>query len=257
MNSEENDENHCNNKFIRNGIYDDWLSVIIGNVETESRNGMTIQHTIYFDSVEDIESDTINGFKFASKGVGGHYDYGWVLCIEPAVADIDDLQEKVRQFTEANMTHRWVEERNSNVDGVVTMQGHYEGIDPNMQGFASLDSVADKYNTQIYAVSENGYTKVLILAVNNTDTQLIRDETALMQGTLSKTENFEDSINNNSADGKANGTSSAGDGDTSSAGETSEESKEESVTSSSEVISEKSEEKSDDNNKVSLEDLVG
>lgn len=231
---------------------------LVSNVETESRNGMTIQHTIYFDSVEDIESDTINGFKFASKGVGGHYDYGWVLCIEPAVADIDDLQEKVRQFTEANMTHRWVEERNSNVDGVVTMQGHYEGIDPNMQGFASLDSVADKYNTQIYAVSENGYTKVLILAVNNTDTQLIRDETALMQGTLSKTENFEDSINNNSADGKANETSSAGDGDTSSAGETSEESNEESVTSSSsEVNSEKSEEKSDDSNKVSLEDLVG
>ena len=216
---------------------------LVSNVETESRNGMTIQHTIYFDSVEDIESDTINGFKFASKGVGGHYDYGWVLCIEPAVADIDDLQEKVRQFTEANMTHRWVEERNSNVDGVVTMQGHYEGIDPNMQGFASLDSVADKYNTQIYAVSENGYTKVLILAVNNTDTQLIRDETALMQGTLSKTENFEDSINNNSADGKA--------------GDTSKESNGESVTSSSEVNSEKSEEKSDDNNKVSLEDLVG
>ena len=235
---------------------------LVSDVETLSRNGMTIQHTIYFDSVEDIESDTINGFKFASKGVGGHYDYGWVLCIEPAVADIDDLQEKVRQFTEANMTHRWVEERNSNVDGVVTMQGHYEGIDPNMQGFASLDSVADKYNTQIYAVSENGYTKVLILAVNNTDTQLIRDETALMQGTLSKTENFEDSINNNSADGKANGTSSAGDGDTSSAGETSEESNEESVTSSSSEVNsekseEKSEEKSDDSNKVSLEDLVG
>lgn len=187
-----------------------------------------------------------NGFKFASKGVGGHYDYGWVLCIEPAVADIDDLQEKVRQFTEANMTHRWVEERNSNVDGVVTMQGHYEGIDPNMQGFASLDSVADKYNTQIYAVSENGYTKVLILAVNNTDTQLIRDETALMQGTLSKTENFEDSINNDSANGKA--------GDTSKEGENKSES--ESV-ASSEVTSEKSEEKSDDNNKVSLEDLVG
>ena len=217
---------------------------LVSNVETESRNGMTIQHTIYFDSVEDIESDTINGFKFASKGVGGHYDYGWVLCIEPAVADIDDLQEKVRQFTEANMTHRWVEERNSNVDGVVTMQGHYEGIDPNMQGFASLDSVADKYNTQIYAVSENGYTKVLILAVNNTDTQLIRDETALMQGTLSKTENFKDSINNNSANGKAE--------DTSSVGDTSKESKGESVTSS-EVTSEKS----DDNNKVSLEDLVG
>lgn len=215
---------------------------LVSDVETLSRNGMTIQHTIYFDSIEDIESDTINGFKFASKGVGGHYDYGWVLCIEPAVADIDDLQEKVRQFTEANMTHRWVEERNSNVDGVVTMQGHYEGIDPNMQGFASLDSVADKYNTQIYAVSENGYTKVLILAVNNTDTQLIRDETALMQGTLSKTENFEDSINNNSANGKA--------------GDTSKESKGESVTSS-EVTSEKSEEKSDDNNKVSLEDLVG
>lgn len=221
---------------------------LVSDVETLSRNGMTIQHTIYFDSVEDIESDTINGFKFASKGVGGHYDYGWVLCIEPAVADIDDLQEKVRQFTEANMTHRWVEERNSNVDGVVTMQGHYEGIDPNMQGFASLDSVADKYNTQIYAVSENGYTKVLILAVNNTDTQLIRDETALMQGTLSKTENFEDSINNNSADGKTNGQ----------AGDTSSESKGDSVTSSSsEVTSEKSEEKSEDNNKVSLEDLVG
>lgn len=219
---------------------------LVSNVETESRNGMTIQHTIYFDSIEDIESDTINGFKFASKGVGGHYDYGWVLCIEPAVADIDDLQEKVRQFTEANMTHRWVEERNSNVDGVVTMQGHYEGIDPNMQGFASLDSVADKYNTQIYAVSENGYTKVLILAVNNTDTQLIRDETALMQGTLSKTENFEDSINNNSANGKANGQ----------AGDTSKENEGESVTSS-EVTSEKSDEKSDDNNKVSLEDLVG
>lgn len=217
---------------------------LVSDVETLSRNGMTIQHTIYFDSIEDIESDTINGFKFASKGVGGHYDYGWVLCIEPAVADIDDLQEKVRQFTEANMTHRWVEERNSNIDGVVTMQGHYEGIDPNMQGFASLDSVADKYNTQIYAVSENGYTKVLILAVNNTDTQLIRDETALMQGTLSKTENFEDSINNNSANGKA--------------GDTSKESKGESVTSSSsEVTSEKYEEKSDDNNKVSLEDLVG
>ena len=224
---------------------------LVSNVETESRNGMTIQHTIYFDSIEDIESDTINGFKFASKGVGGHYDYGWVLCIEPAVADIDDLQEKVRQFTEANMTHRWVEERNSNVDGVVTMQGHYEGIDPNMQGFASLDSVADKYNTQIYAVSENGYTKVLILAVNNTDTQLIRDETALMQGTLSKTENFEDSINNNSANGK--------DGDTLKEGENNSESV---TSSSSEVISsgvtsEKSEEKSDDNNKVSLEDLVG
>lgn len=217
---------------------------LVSNVETLSKNGMTIQHTIYFDSVEDIESDTINGFKFASKGVGGHYDYGWVLCIEPAVADIDDLQEKVRQFTEANMTHRWVEERNSNVDGVVTMQGHYEGIDPNMQGFASLDSVADKYNTQIYAVSENGYTKVLILAVNNTDTQLIRDETALMQGTLSKTENFEDSINNNSANGKAE--------DTSSVEDTSKESEGESVTSS-EVTSEKS----DDNNKVSLEDLVG
>ena len=232
---------------------------LVSDVETESRNGMTIQHTIYFDSVEDIKSDTINGFKFASKGVGGHYDYGWVLCIEPAVADIDDLQEKVRQFTEANMTHRWVEERNSNVDGVVTMQGHYEGIDPNMQGFASLDSVADKYNTQIYAVSENGYTKVLILAVNNTDTQLIRDETALMQGTLSKTENFEDSINNNSANGKANEKA----GDTSSAGDTSKESNGESVTSSSsevtssEVTSEKSDEKSDDNNKVSLEDLVG
>lgn len=30
MNSEENDENHCNNKFIRNGVYDDWLSVIVG-----------------------------------------------------------------------------------------------------------------------------------------------------------------------------------------------------------------------------------
>lgn len=219
---------------------------LVSDVETLSRNGMTIQHTIYFDSVEDIESDTINGFKFASKGVGGHYDYGWVLCIEPAVADINDLQEKVRQFTEANMTHRWVEERNSNVDGVVTMQGHYEGIDPNMQGFASLDSVADKYNTQIYAVSENGYTKVLILAVNNTDTQLIRDETALMQGTLSKTENFEDSINNNSANGKANGQ----------AGDTSKENEGESVTSS-EVTSEKSDEKSDDNNKVSLEDLVG
>lgn len=234
---------------------------LVSNVETESRNGMTIQHTIYFDSVEDIESDTINGFKFASKGVGGHYDYGWVLCIEPAVADIDDLQEKVRQFTEANMTHRWVEERNSNVDGVVTMQGHYEGIDPNMQGFASLDSVADKYNTQIYAVSENGYTKVLILAVNNTDTQLIRDETALMQGTLSKTENFEDSIDNNSANGKANGEANgeAGEaGDTSSVEDTSEESKSESVTSSSsEVTSEKSDEKSDDNNKVSFEDLVG
>lgn len=215
---------------------------LVSDVETLSRNGMTIQHTIYFDSIEDIESDTINGFKFASKGVGGHYDYGWVLCIEPAVADIDDLQEKVRQFTEANMTHRWVEERNSNVDGVVTMQGHYEGIDPNMQGFASLDSVADKYNTQIYAVSENGYTKVLILAVNNTDTQLIRDETAIMQGTLSKTENFEDSINNNSANGKA--------------GDTSKESAGESV-ASSEVTSEKAEEKSDDNNKVSLEDLVG
>lgn len=223
---------------------------LVSNVETESRNGMTIQHTIYFDSIEDIESDTINGFKFASKGVGGHYDYGWVLCIEPAVADIDDLQEKVRQFTEANMTHRWVEERNSNVDGVVTMQGHYEGIDPNMQGFASLDSVADKYNTQIYAVSENGYTKVLILAVNNTDTQLIRDETALMQGTLSKTENFEDSINNNSANGKAG--EAGEDGDTSSAEDTSEESKGELVTSS-EVTSEKS----DENNKVSLEDLVG
>lgn len=219
---------------------------LVSDVETLSRNGMTIQHTIYFDSVEDIESDTINGFKFASKGVGGHYDYGWVLCIEPAVADIDDLQEKVRQFTEANMTHRWVEERNSNVDGVVTMQGHYEGIDPNMQGFASLDSVADKYNTQIYAVTENGYTKVLILAVNNTDTQLIRDETALMQGTLSKTENFEDSINNDSANGKASGQD----------GDTSKESKGESVTSS-EVTSEKSDEKSDDNNKVSLEDLVG
>lgn len=224
---------------------------LVSNVETESRNGMTIQHTIYFDSVEDIESDTINGFKFASKGVGGHYDYGWVLCIEPAVADINDLQEKVRQFTEANMTHRWVEERNSNVDGVVTMQGHYEGIDPNMQGFASLDSVADKYNTQIYAVSENEYTKVLILAVNNTDTQLIRDETALMQGTLSKTENFEDSIDNNSANGKANEEANGEAGGTSSEGE--------SVTSStsSEVTSEESDEKSDDNNKVSLEDLVG
>lgn len=222
---------------------------LVSNVETESRNGMTIQHTIYFDSVEDIESDTINGFKFASKGVGGHYDYGWVLCIEPAVADIDDLQEKVRQFTEANMTHRWVEERNSNVDGVVTMQGHYEGIDPNMQGFASLDSVADKYDTQIYAVSENGYTKVLILAVNNTDTQLIRDETALMQGTLSKTENFEDSINNDSANGKTN----------EKAGDTSKESenKSESVTSSEVTSSEVTSEKSDDNNKVSLEDLVG
>lgn len=222
---------------------------LVSDVETESRNGMTIQHTIYFDSVEDIESDTINGFKFASKGVGGHYDYGWVLCIEPAVADIDDLQEKVRQFTEANMTHRWVEERNSNVDGVVTMQGHYEGIDPNMQGFASLDSVADKYNTQIYAVSENGYTKVLILAVNNTDTQLIRDETALMQGTLSKTENFEDSIDNNSANGKTN----------EKAGDTSKESenKSESVTSSEVTSSEVTSEKSDDNNKVSLEDLVG
>ena len=239
---------------------------LVSDVETLSRNGMTIQHTIYFDSVEDIESDTINGFKFASKGVGGHYDYGWVLCIEPAVADIDDLQEKVRQFTEANMTHRWVEERNSNVDGVVTMQGHYEGIDPNMQGFASLDSIADKYNTQIYAVSENEYTKVLILAVNNTDTQLIRDETALMQGTLSKTENFEDSINNNSANGKANEKANEKADDTSSAGDTSKESKGESVTSSSvtsssvtssEVTSEKSEEKSDDNNKVSLEDLVG
>lgn len=217
---------------------------LVSDVETESRNGMTIQHTIYFDSVEDIESDTINGFKFASKGVGGHCDYGWVLCIEPAVADIDDLQEKVRQFTEANMTHRWVEERNSNVDGVVTMQGHYEGIDPNMQGFASLDSVADKYNTQIYAVSENGYTKVLILAVNNTDTQLIRDETALMQGTLSKTENFEDSIDTNSANGKA--------GEASKEGENNSENKSESV-ASSEVTSEKS----DDNNKVSLEDLVG
>lgn len=217
---------------------------LVSDVETESRNGMTIQHTIYFDSVEDIESDTINGFKFASKGVGGHYDYGWVLCIEPAVADINDLQEKVRQFTEANMTHRWVEERNSNVDGVVTMQGHYEGIDPNMQGFASLDSVADKYNTQIYAVSENGYTKVLILAVNNTDTQLIRDETALMQGTLSKTENFEDSIDNNSANGKT--------GETSSGGETSKDNEEKSVTSS-DVTSEKS----SDSNKVSLEDLVG
>lgn len=219
---------------------------LVSDVETLSRNGMTIQHTIYFDSIEDIESDTINGFKFASKGVGGHYDYGWVLCIEPAVADIDDLQEKVRQFTEANMTHRWVEERNSNVDGVVTMQGHYEGIDPNMQGFASLDSVADKYNTQIYAVSENGYTKVLILAVNNTDTQLIRDETALMQGTLSKTENFEDSINNNSANGKAGGTSKEG-----------ENKNESESVASSDVTSEKSEEKSDDNNKVSLEDLVG
>ena len=220
---------------------------LVSNVETESRNGMTIQHTIYFDSIEDVESDTINGFKFASKGVGGHYDYGWVLCIEPAVADIDDLQEKVRQFTEANMTHRWVEERNSNVDGVVTMQGHYEGIDPNMQGFASLDSVADKYNTQIYAVSENGYTKVLILAVNNTDTQLIRDETALMQGTLSKTENFEDSIDNNSANGK--------DGDTLKEGENNSESV---TSSSSEVISSGvTSEKSDDNNKVSLEDLVG
>lgn len=236
---------------------------LVSDVETLSRNGMTIQHTIYFDSVEDIESDTINGFKFASKGVGGHYDYGWVLCIEPAVADIDDLQEKVRQFTEANMTHRWVEERNSNVDGVVTMQGHYEGIDPNMQGFASLDSIADKYNTQIYAVSENGYTKVLILAVNNTDTQLIRDETALMQGTLSKTENFEDSINNNSANGKANEKANEKADDTSSAGDTSKEgeNKSESVTSSSdvnssEVNSEESEEKSDDNNKVSLEDLV-
>lgn len=220
---------------------------LVSDVETLSRNDMTIQHTIYFDSIEDIESDTINGFKFASKGVGGHYDYGWVLCIEPAVADIDDLQEKVRQFTEANMTHRWVEERNSNVDGVVTMQGHYEGIDPNMQGFASLDSVADKYNTQIYAVSENGYTKVLILAVNNTDTQLIRDETALMQGTLSKTENFEDSIDNNSANGKAGDTSKEG------------ENKSESVTSSSSEVtsSEVNSEKSDDNNKVSLEDLVG
>lgn len=221
---------------------------LVSDVETESRNGMTIQHTIYFDSVEDIESDTINGFKFASKGVGGHYDYGWVLCIEPAVADIDDLQEKVRQFTEANMTHRWVEERNSNVDGVVTMQGHYEGIDPNMQGFASLDSVADKYNTQIYAVSENGYTKVLILAVNNTDTQLIRDETALMQGTLSKTENFEDSIDTNSANGKAGEASKEGENKS----ENKSENNSESVTSS-EVTSEKS----DDNNKVSLEDLVG
>lgn len=181
---------------------------LMSNVQTESRNGMTIQHTIYFDEITDINSDTINGFKFASKGVGGHYDYGWVLCINPAVSDIDDLQEKVRQFTEANMTNRWIEERNSDVDGVLTMQGHYEGISPNMQGFASLDTSADKYNTQIYAVTENEYTKVLILAVNNTDTQLIRDETALMQGTLSRTEDFKDSIDAGDASGAVNDSNS-------------------------------------------------
>lgn len=232
---------------------------LVSNVETESRNGMTIQHTIYFDEITDITSDTINGFKFASKGVGGHCDYGWVLCINPAVSDIDDLQEKVRQFTEANMTNRWIEERNSDVDGVLTMQGHYEGISPNMQGFASLDTSADKYNTQIYAVSENGYTKVLILAVNNTDTQLIRDETALMQGTLSRTEDFKDSIDAGDASGAKPKTTEAVDNSGSDVTVENEEHISESEIETPEDVEENTvtDSESGEGEKVSLSDLVG
>lgn len=168
---------------------------MVSDIVTESHNGMTIQHSIYFDDVTEINDGNITGYKFVSKGVSGHNDYGWVLCINPGVSDISDLQEKVRVYTEANMTNRWSEERNSDIDGILTMQGSYEGISPNMQGFASYDTVADKYNTQIYAVTEDGYTKVLILAINNSVTQLNRDETALMQGTLSLTEDFVDSTN--------------------------------------------------------------
>lgn len=170
---------------------------MLSDVKTTSINGVTVQHSINFDNVYDIDDGDITGFKFNSLNnlVGEpHYDYGWALLINTEITDINALQEKLRTYTCANMTNKWFETRNTKVDGTTTMQGYYENVAPGVNGFADQDVISDKYKVDVYSVAKDGYTIVCILAINQSSTQLVRDETSLMQGTLSMSENFVDAI---------------------------------------------------------------
>lgn len=176
----------------------------VSDIQTTSINGVTVQHKLYFDEITEIDDGNSVGFKFASKnGKAGqtHYDYGWALKFDEEILDTGTLQDKVRAYTCANMTNRWYEERNTTVDGITTLQGHYENVQSGANGFATLDEVADKYEVIVYQVASDGYTLVNILAVNQTQTQLVRDQTSLLQGTLSRTEDFKSSIDANSVAG--------------------------------------------------------
>lgn len=175
---------------------------LVSDLKTSSVNGVTVQHEITFDEIAEISTDNINGFKFAQQNIisgDTHYDYGWVLSYKEEITDIDDLQEKVRQFTCANMTHRWYETRNSQVDGVTTLQGYYENIAPGANGFADKDIIKDKYNVDVYSVASNGNTLICILAINQTSTQFNRSETSTIQGSISldsELEGLEESVYN-------------------------------------------------------------
>lgn len=71
------------------------------------------------------------------------------------------------------------------------MQGYYESIVPGIQGFAEADAISDAYKMSIYAVADNGSTRVVILAINQNITQLDKDEITLMRSTICKTEDFQ------------------------------------------------------------------
>lgn len=75
-----------------------------------------MQHSIYFDDMVEIDDGNIRGFKWSSKNLvksEPHYDYGWALLIDKEITNTDDLQEVLRTYTNANMTHRWFTERDS------------------------------------------------------------------------------------------------------------------------------------------------
>lgn len=171
---------------------------LMSDVKTTSVNGVTIQHSVEFDNIYEVDSGAgMKGFKFDVQNLktgDPHYDYGWILLYDKEITDINDLQEKVRTYTCANMTHRWYESRNTNVDGTVTMQGYYADVAPGTQGFADLDVISDKYKVDVYAVSKDGNTLIAILAINQTSTKLSSDETSMIRGTLSRSEDFIDSI---------------------------------------------------------------
>ena len=162
----------------------------MSNVKTSEINGVSVSHEMIFDEISEITTDNINGFKFVQQNsIHGdtHYDYGWILKYDGEIIDIKDLQEKVRQFTCANITNRWYETRNSQVNEITTLQGYYENIAPGNNGFADKDLIKDKYNVDVYQVASDGYTLVCILAINQTSTQFDRSETATIQSQMKVT----------------------------------------------------------------------
>lgn len=169
----------------------------VSDIQTTSANGITMQHSIYFDDMVEIDDGNIHGFKWSSKNLvksEPHYDYGWALLIDKEITNTDDLQEVLRTYTNANMTHRWFTERDSLAGQTTTLQGYYESIVPGIQGFAEADAISDAYKMSIYAVADNGSTRVVILAINQNITQLDKDEITLMRSTICKSEDFQQVI---------------------------------------------------------------